>query len=153
MPAQPAHLLVIGYGSPLRGDDAAGLVLAEELDGDEGLTCVAVHQLTPDLAARIAGAGEVVFVDAVAREEPDLLPGDFLVSPASTGLRASVLSHGSTPEALLELAGHLYGHRPPATVIGIPAVAFDLGASLSRMARAGIDAAKAWIRQRRACHA
>ena len=48
-------LLIIGYGSELRSDDAAGVVAAREL-ARYGLRAIPVHQLTPDLAESVAAA-------------------------------------------------------------------------------------------------
>src|ERR1700744_5030774 len=59
--------MVIGFGNPLRRDDAIGWRAAElieaRLSNDETEVSVC-HQLTPDLAAKIAGAAFVVFLDA-----------------------------------------------------------------------------------------
>src|SRR5690242_12882091 len=60
------QLLVIGYGNELRRDDGVGAKVAcavaeWHLPGIEAIVC---HQLTPELAERIASAAHVVFVDA-----------------------------------------------------------------------------------------
>jgi hydrogenase maturation protease len=147
---QVSGLLVIGYGSPLRGDDAAGYLTACELDGLAGVTCIATHQLTPDLAAPIAEAAEVMFVDAVETSAVACISNTDItkdVMPHALG------SHGGSPEALLNLAERLYGHRPHASVIGIPALSFALGEPLSESTRNGIEAAKRVIREKAASYA
>jgi hydrogenase maturation protease len=151
-PVAPATggLLVIGYGAPLRGDDAAGLLLASELDGTDGLTCLAVHQLTPDLAAPIAAAAEVIFVDAIpARPGQSLLIrrlSPHVATPSAT-------SHACTPETLLALAAQLYGQCPGALILGLPALDLNLGERLSATTRLAMEEAKTWILHFRTCHA
>jgi hydrogenase maturation protease len=150
-PPATGGLLVIGYGAPLRGDDAAGLVLAEELEGTPGLTCLAVHQLTPDLALRIAAAAEVVFVDAIpARPGQGLLMKRLFAIDRST---PSATSHACTPESLLALCEQLYGRRPGAMMLGIPAIDMSLGDRLSPATRLALEEARTWILRYRLCHA
>ena len=81
-------LLIIGYGNPLRGDDAFGYRAAEELQASfidhREAVILPVHQLTPELAADIARAARVVFIDAAAEGEPGKLASRSVV-PASGG--------------------------------------------------------------------
>ena len=52
--------LIIGYGNTLRGDDAVGQAAAQALAGEAaiaGAETIACHQLTPELAERIAACG------------------------------------------------------------------------------------------------
>src|SRR5579884_2097858 len=60
------HPLVIGYGNPLREDDAVGLRAAELVDSG-AYRC---HQLTPELASVVADASMVIFLDAARCEKP-----------------------------------------------------------------------------------
>ena len=62
--ARPA--VVIGYGNTLRNDDAVGPRAATIVQGWglPGVTALAVHQLTPELAEPIAAARLAVFVDS-----------------------------------------------------------------------------------------
>src|SRR5579871_5606628 len=61
-----APLLVVGYGSELRGDDAVGQRVAEQVGGwgMPLVRAIAQHQLTPELAQPLAGARMAIFVDA-----------------------------------------------------------------------------------------
>jgi Ni,Fe-hydrogenase maturation factor len=54
---------------------------------------------------------------------------------------AAALGHSSDPCELLALALALYGHAPPAWLIAVPALTFDLGAPLSPTAARGVLAA------------
>jgi hydrogenase maturation protease len=135
------RLLVIGYGNELRGDDGAGpraarAVAAWQLPGVEG---VAVHQLTPELAARLAEAERVVFVDA----GPDI---GVLTRPIEPSRAARVLGHTEEPGALLALAEVLYGHRPEAWLMTLPAPDLSFGEGLSATAEQGLAEAVGRLR-------
>jgi len=125
--------LILGYGNCLRGDDAVGPCLATMLGG------LAVQQLVPELAERLAAEERVVFIDARA----DLAPGEVQMMPVD-GESAS--THWCSPGWLLRLALEVYGKAPEAVLIGIGAESFDLGAPLSAAARQGMEKALEQIR-------
>lgn len=132
--------LIVGYGSTLRGDDGVGPLVAHRLAA-EGWDAVAVHQLAPELAERIAAACLVLFVDADA----DLAPGEV----CTTMLLAEadgILHHYSTPESLLAIAQAAYGRAPEAFMVGIGVESFELGEHLSKAAEAGAEEALRTIR-------
>jgi hydrogenase maturation protease len=116
-------LLVIGYGNELRRDDGIGPRVARAV-AEWGLLDVsthAVHQLTPELADDIARAKEVVFVDATAEDGT----GNMFVQPVQAALSGSLEYHVSNPPALLALVEALFGRRPVAWLLTVPA--YDLG--------------------------
>lgn len=138
-------LLVLGYGNELRGDDGAGprvaAAVAEwNLNQVRG---VALHQLTPDLAAPIAHAEGVVFVDARFASGRQ----DVEVTPVVPEPGVDVAAHISDPRALLALARALFGRCPPAWLITIPASNFDFGAGLSPATEQGIAPALSAVRR------
>jgi hydrogenase maturation protease len=106
--------MILGYGNPLRGDDALGLLAAERLRAlvpeAEILTC---HQLTPELAAALAECDAAIFLDAAAMGTP----GTVSVTRLTPQPSAASLTHHVSPKALLELAQSLYGHSPRAYLI------------------------------------
>lgn len=126
--------LFIGYGSSLRGDDRAGIVAAERLAA-LGFRTLTVPQLAPELAADVAAAVEVFFLDASASVPPGEVRVTLLEPEA---LRAGVLEHHATPGGILRLAEEVYGARVPATLIAIGAESFALSEELSEPARRGI---------------
>lgn len=136
-------LLVIGYGNTLRSDDAAGPLVAGRVAalGIPGLRAMACPQLSPELAAELAEAVSVVFVDATtdATPEVELVP----LAPADTG---AVSSHAADPRALLAMARDLYGTAPAGWLLKVPAGNFAHGEDLSEVTRAGVDAAVDEIR-------
>jgi hydrogenase maturation protease len=60
------QVVVIGYGNTLRSDDGAGQQVATLVEDWQlpQVRSLAVHQLTPELAAELATAQMVIFVDA-----------------------------------------------------------------------------------------
>jgi hydrogenase maturation protease len=116
-------MLIIGYGNPLRGDDAFGYRAAERIPG-----AIAVHQLTPELMDPIARADRVLFLDAAAEGAPGEIRRR-QVLPAAEG--GASLTHHRTPESLLAGAQALYGRAPEAEILTVTAATFDLSDTLS----------------------
>jgi hydrogenase maturation protease len=138
--------LVIGYGNPLREDDGAGRLVAERLDAEGagvGVTVVAAHQLTPEMAEPIARAKIVVFVDARLGDGPGTVASE-AVGPEESA--ATALSHDVDPPALLALARALYGACPPAAVVSVGAARIGYGIELSEEVRAAIPIAMDRVR-------
>ncbi len=130
------EILVIGYGNELRGDDGVGRRLAEQVaaQGWEGVAALSTPQLTPDLAAEIAGRSLVVFADASnAIRDP---AGVRVVSLAPSA--GTARSHTCTPSALLALAAELYRSAPLAVMITISGERFTWNEELSQRARTNL---------------
>jgi hydrogenase maturation protease len=134
-------ILIIGYGNSLRGDDGAGLVLAERLeeawqDRQVEVERLALHQLTPELILEISReeVTSVVFVDtrAVPPEATDL---QVWISPLQAGGTSPSLGHHLDPAALLALAGLLYDKWLPAWLVTVPGVDFTHREALSPTAQ------------------
>ena len=117
-------LLIIGIGNTLRGDDGAGPAAAEALR-KHGLDALAVHQLTPELAERIAAARVVFFLDADAR----LPAGEVSVVRLAEG--RSAIEHVATPAAILRLAHEVYGAAPESWLVTMGGESFEIGERLS----------------------
>jgi Ni,Fe-hydrogenase maturation factor len=99
---------------------------------------VAVPQLTPELAEAIRGADCVVFVDAAPCERVE-------VRGLSPAVCQGSLGHACDPRELLALAGALYGCRPDAWLLAVPASGFVYGTDLSPAAARGVAEAVDWI--------
>jgi hydrogenase maturation protease len=129
------NIVVIGYGNTLRGDDAVGqhVALAVSNWNVLGLTGVAVHQLTCDIAELLSRADLAIFVDAKLAGEPDLVEVRMLDPSNTPGLAG----HTSDPRALLSLASAVFGHHPPSWLVSVPAVDFSLREGLSATAARG----------------
>jgi hydrogenase maturation protease len=146
-----APQLVIGIGNRLRSDDGVGPRLAEEVEawGLWGVESMAVQQLSPELAPRLAACARVLFidawlvdrVDATAAAAPLLEPLEVAAAPPPS------FSHHSTPQALLQLAEDLYGQRPAAWWLRVPAHGLELGEHLSPATAAQLAPARRALRR------
>jgi hydrogenase maturation protease len=136
-------LLVIGYGNELRRDDGVGPRVARAVAdwGVPGVRALAVHQLTPELADDIARAEEVVFIDAA-----DGNTANVSVQQVRTALSNSLANHASSPPALLALAEVLYGRRPMAWLLTVPARDLGFGEGLSAEAEMDMTQALHYVR-------
>lgn len=132
--------LVIGLGNRLRGDDAAGLRVAERL-GERGIETIP-HEGEPiDLLELWSGRDHVLVVDAVAGHRPGrmrrldprsrLLP-EILGGPAST--------HMLGLAEVIALARQLARLPTRLRVIGVEGERFGLGAKPSPAVEAAIEA-------------
>jgi hydrogenase maturation protease len=137
-------VLVIGYGNTLRGDDAVGPLIAEQVAtwNWPEVRSLLVHQLTPELAAELTQVETVFFVDAgLATDSPQL--ERIYPTEVVTGL-----DHAWSPGILLRLAKLLYGAAPIAYQLLIPARQFDYGQPLSAIAQNGLDWAITILQER-----
>ena len=139
----PAARLLIGYGNDLRGDDGAGIRVAQMIAARGlQLRVITCHQLTPELVDAIAAVTQVVFVDAYATSERGARLRVERIGERDAG---GASDHRSDPAALLDLARRLNGRTPDAWVIGIPAYCFDLGEAISRATAQRVDEVVAWF--------
>jgi hydrogenase maturation protease len=127
--------LIVGYGNPLRGDDGVGPVVARAFVGVPGIDAVCCHQLTPELAERLAAVDLAVFVDASV----GVLAGSVGVVRLGAGAAGQgALVHHVDPAKLLALAGRLYGCAPVAFLVTIGAASTELGEGLSQSVAAAV---------------
>jgi hydrogenase maturation protease len=134
-------VLIIGVGNVAAGDDAAGPAVARRFEGQRGVGVRIVHQLSPELAAEVASAGRVIFVDAGATG------GRLAVRPLAPMPASPALTHAFAPESVLELARVLYGGYPPAFLVMVPGRRFGHRVGLSAAAIRQIPAAVRAVRR------
>jgi hydrogenase maturation protease len=144
--------LIIGYGSPIRGDDAVGPVLAELIAGSveagtwpAGTEVQARHILTAELVADLHRAERVVFIDAAA----DGTPGEVRTRRLAPDATApSTMAHFHDPRELLAWCEGLYGAAPEAWLITISGGAWDYGHfDLSPAVQAALPVATRSVRE------
>jgi hydrogenase maturation protease len=123
--ARSGRVLVIGYGSPIRGDDAIGPIVADRLM-DEGLPArvqvVSRHVLTPELVGELAESDLVIFLDA-SEDGPvgQVHCRELLPAPQA----AMSMGHFLDPREMLAWARDLYDHQPPAYLVSVRGETFD----------------------------
>ncbi|BAZ33178.1 hypothetical protein NIES4074_56880 [Cylindrospermum sp. NIES-4074] len=129
-------VMVIGYGDDLRSDDGIGQRVANAIESWRLSTVqsLAVHQLTPELAATLASADLAIFVDASTKAEAVDVQVRSLLPPVTH----LVNEHLADPRSLLALTQSLYGHCPAAWWVTIPGINFEFGDRISPTAEQGI---------------
>lgn len=127
--------MVIGYGNDLRSDDGIGQRIANEIAcwHLSSVQSLAVHQLTPDLAAALTNSDLVIFVDACLPVDGY----DVQIQPLLPACDIDSSVHTGNPRSLLALTQALYDHCPPAWLVTIPGINFEIGDRLSRIAEMG----------------
>jgi len=124
-------VLIIGYGSPLRGDDNIGCHVAQMLEhhyhDDPEVRVIGSHQLTPEMAEDLAASEFVLFLDAAAGTPAGKIQ-QTAVKPRPGPLS---FAHHLDPALLLAAAMELYGSVPRAELLTIVGAAFELGDRLS----------------------
>lgn len=139
-------ILIVGYGNRLRCDDGAGPAVADAIarwvDASglaERVTVIEAHQLLPELAADLATAAAVLFIDAAM--DPALSPVAAPVPLAWSATTAPTVGHGSQPMDLLALTSALYDRTPAAWILPIPVADFCFSDHPSAAGQVAIDAA------------
>lgn len=133
MKSEADGLLIIGYGNPLRGDDAVGPRVARGLR-ISGLPAIEARQLTPELAERLSRIELAVFVDA----DVGLNPGEVNITIVQES-DGSGFVHQANPGGLLRLTREIYGHAPAGLLIGIGGESYEFGRPLSQSARRAVN--------------
>ncbi len=123
-----APVLVLGVGSDLRRDDAAGRRVAEAIAALElpGVQALSVHQLAPELAMQIADRRLVIVVDASVEDRDGVV-----VSAVDTIDTTGVMSHHLDVQGLLGLAGMVAAAPEEVRTVAVPAHDLGIGTELS----------------------
>ena len=141
---KPRRIVVLGVGSELRGDDAAGIAVARrlgEMKLPEGVEVVEGHTGGINLLFDIEDADWAIVVDAV---DFGGRPGEVTVFEAEDAdlvlaRRVASLHHVSLAD-VLEIARET-GLAARVTIVGIQPEETGLGREMSQAVAAGIDLA------------
>ncbi len=139
-------ILIIGYGSILRGDDGVGQHIARRLDISlygETVEVLSCHQLTPELVESVSKADLVIFIDAAEDGEPGKIRRYVIEPEISSG----AFTHNVSPADLLAAARDLYGTHPQGVMLSITGVCFDYGEELSEEVEAAVPVVIQQIRR------
>jgi hydrogenase maturation protease len=142
--ATKARCLILACGNSLRKDDGVGLRIAEwaeeRFQENLDVRVLARQQFTPELAADIAAAESVIFVDSSVELQAgrvDFFPAQ--LQPSNN----DGASHHLDANGLLELAQELYGSRPAhAMLLAVGAGSMELGETLSNEVEAALPRAQ-----------
>ena len=138
-------ILVVGYGNELRGDDGIGARVAEDIAAANypGVRVRSVCQLVPELAAEVAEARIVIFVDALA--DPNRAAVE--LTPVGAEEITDWSTHSADPRTLLALTRAVYRRAPEAWWLTVPGRNFDVGEGLSSVAEENLRQAIARIKK------
>lgn len=147
-------VLVIGYGSPIRGDDALGPLVADrlidEIESDE-VTVYSRHILTAELVAELAEASLVIFLDTCVEGTPGCVLCQPLIADPCAGV---AMAHFLDPREMLAWVAALYGRAPEAYLVSAAGATFEYaGYQLSETAAAAVEPMCAQVRELIARHA
>jgi hydrogenase maturation protease len=123
-PETRVQTLVIGYGSPIRGDDALGPLVADRIterlanatEPKTDVKVIARHILTAELVDDLIRAQRVIFIDAAADTPPGTIRQQRLMPSAST---LSTMAHFHDPRELLAWCEALYQRAPEAWLFSV----------------------------------
>jgi hydrogenase maturation protease len=133
-------ILVIGYGNTIRGDDGAGVWVAEQLRSRAArdVDVLIHHGLDPELVDHLKDRRAVIFVDA------GVAINDVTLSEISATKqeRMQLRPHFSSPSHLLALCMALHGRIPERCyTVQIPSTDFALRESLTARTQRFAEAA------------
>lgn len=125
-------ILIIGYGNTLRGDDAIGRVLAQQLaqrlqHSGIDVSLYLLHQLMPEMVQKIAEASYVIFLDARAGDTPGMI----VCEPVVAHSQENLFTHFIKPSALVGAARDWYNTAPQALLISVVGTSFEYGDTLT----------------------
>ncbi|MDX2075960.1 MAG: hydrogenase maturation protease [bacterium] len=129
--------LIIGYGNSLRLDDGVGWAVIEALQQANlpTMTCLAVHQLTPELSENMSLADMVILIDASVEGQS----GDVKITPVIAHADAPAMTHHLSPQGLLAMTHWLYDMLPFTVLITITGADFGVGEGLSDVVKEKAD--------------
>lgn len=126
-----SHVLIVGYGNSLRGDDGVGCHVARMLEDcyhdDPDVKVMGAHQLTPEMAEDVSATEFVLFLDA-AMGAP---AGEIKRAKAAPRPGPVSFAHFLDPDVLLAAAIELYGSVPQAELLTIVGASFEVGEGIS----------------------
>lgn len=135
------RVLILGIGNPLRGDDGLGPEIARRaamrLQHRADIEVLICHQLTPELAARLAECDHVLFVDADSQNQP----GKMHRRPIQPTAEPHVTMHALTPGQLLGLARSVCDRCPSAELLTVAGEQWELHEGISSGLTSAIERA------------
>lgn len=131
-----SDILILGYGNPLRGDDALGIRAVERLRQQfPEYDFLLGQQLVPEMAEALSRCRLAIFLDASRLGTPGEARQQTLLPTAGD---ASSLVHDLQPSALLALTDELYDEAPEAVLITGTGACFD-GETMSPLGQKALD--------------
>jgi hydrogenase maturation protease len=147
MPA-PAPNLIVAVGNPTRQDDAAGPLLAQQLQQLHlpKTDITTAHQLTPEMAPDWSQRQNVLVIDASTQSTTTQITEITHAAPTP-----ATASHNVSPQTITTLAKLLYHHAPHTFTCSIPATSFNFSTTPSPQTKTHLQHAQTlilhWLQQ------
>lgn len=124
-------ILVLGYGTPIRGDDSLGWVVIDELRKKslpENVRLESHHMLLPEHVYLFEGFDKIIFVDIEEDETPGKITRYDL---AQVQINEDAFTHVFSPQKLLSMTGDYFGTAPAGVLFTLTGQEFDYKEGLS----------------------
>lgn len=138
----PRPVAIVGIGNTLRGDDGAGITVAEKVRSWDlpGVHIYTETQLLPELIPQLQHVSTLIIVDAcLSVSATDLCE----VAPSHADDRAFTLGHAVSVGEFLNLFAQVAPSVPRAWLLAIPAREFPYGQVISPCTQSGMTQALA----------
>lgn len=114
--------VIIGYGNELRGEDAFGVDVINELQklSLKDTKLISVFQLTPEIVLELLDADEIIFVDACSDEK-----NHYSLSCSLSEQNGLNLSHHISPKTIIYMLNGLYNKDPKFYIYSMMSSSFD----------------------------
>ena len=133
-------ILVLGYGTPIRGDDSLGWVVIDELmkkSLPESVRLESHHMLLPEHVYLFEGFDKIIFVDIEEGETPGKIKRYDL---AEVQINEDAFTHVFSPQKLLSMTGDYFGTTPAGVLYTLTGQEFDYKEGLSEPVKNALPA-------------
>jgi hydrogenase maturation protease len=135
-------VLVYGFGNVARGDDALGVLFAEQIERQRlrGVSVLTDYQLNAEDSLAVSEHDVVIFADASKNQIPD-----FRFSAIAPASEITFSTHAMLATSVLALSKELFGKAPSAYVVEMRGFSWDLGNPMSEAAKKNLTKALTFI--------
>lgn len=145
-PALGSDTLLFGVGNSGRQDDGLGWAFLDRIQHEQGFDSPVEYryQLQVEDAARIAQMNHVIFIDSYQGD----LPGGFLWSACEPCENFEFTTHVLPPRGVMHYCQNLFGQLPPADILMIQGLSFELEIGMSSKALQNLESALRFFRKK-----
>ena len=114
--------VIVGYGNELRGEDAFGIDVVEELEKYDlkDTKFITTFQLTPEMVLELLEASEIIFIDACYS-----LNDQYSLACSIMEQNSSNLTHQISPKIIISMLNNLYDKYPKYQIYSMLTDNFD----------------------------
>lgn len=114
---------IIGYGNSLRGEDAFGVDVIEELEkfSLKNTKLISKIQLTPEIVLELLDADEIIFLDTCYDEK-----NHYKLACSLFEQNDFTLTHHISPKNIIQILKNLYGKSPNFLIYSMISSSFDI---------------------------